>query len=104
MIIREGTKMATVYKVKNCFLLKRIAGEYIVIARGNKALEFNGTLVLNESCAVVWEKLKSFVSITEIASELVSVFGIEYEIACRDVEACIDKMACFDLLDIKEQV
>ena len=96
--------MAVLYKVKNCYLLKCIAGEYIVIARGNKALEFNGTLVLNESCAIVWEKLNEYVSVSEVASELVSVFGIEYETAYRDVEKCINKMICFDLLDIKEQV
>ena len=93
--------MDGVFKTKNCFLLKCIAGEYIVIARGSIALDFNGTLVLNESCAVIWEKMKSYVSIKDMADELVRVFGIDYNDAYCDVEKCIDKMIKYDLLDIK---
>lgn len=95
--------MDRVFRTKNCFLLKRIAGEYIVIARGSIALEFNGTLVLNESCAVMWEKMKSYVSVKTMADELVTVFGIDYNDAYRDVEKCIDKMIKYDLLEIKSE-
>ena len=94
--------MKVLYKTKDCFLLKNIAGEFIVVARGNKALEFSGTLVLNETCAVMWQKLISYVSVDEIANELSDTFAVDYKIAYHDVEVCIDKMIQYDLLDSQE--
>ena len=93
--------MTALYKIKNCFLLKCIAGEYVVVARGNMALEFNGTLVLNESCAVMWKKMEKYVSVEEIADEVAKIFMTDYKDVFQDVQKCVDKMVQYDLLEIK---
>jgi len=88
------------YKVKDCFLKKKIIDENVVVARGAYALEFGGTLVLNETCALLWDKLKTFCDIDELCDELVTVYGIEPSIAKKDTIACINKMIEYDLLEV----
>ena len=92
--------MATKYKVKDCFLKKKIADENVVVARGAYALEFGGTLVLNEACALLWDKLEEFCDIDELSNELVTAYGIESDLAKEDTDACIKKMLEYDLLEV----
>lgn len=87
------------YKVKDCYMLREIAGDKIVMPRGESAMDFNGVLVLNDACAVLWEKLAAFVSETELSEALVTAFGISADIAAADTKACINKMLEFGLLD-----
>lgn len=94
--------MATKYKVKDCFLKKKVVDENVVVARGAYALEFGGTLVLNESCAIIWDKLKEFCDIDELSNELVRVYGIESNVAKEDTAACINKMIEYDLLEVTD--
>lgn len=92
------------YRVKKDFLLKDIAGESIVIPRGTAALDFNGTLVLNEACALLWKSLSDFTTCEELATILVKEYNIEQEIAVRDVEKCVAKMEQYELLDVYVEV
>lgn len=88
------------YKVKKDFLLKDIAGESIVIPRGMTALDFNGTLVLNDACALLWRNLNNFTTCDKLADILIEEYKIEQDIAIRDVEKCIAKMEQYKLLDV----
>ena len=88
------------YKVKDCFLKKKIADENVVVARGSYALEFGGTLVLNEACALLWDKLEEFCDIDELSNELVTAYGIDPNVAKEDTAACINKMVEYDLLEV----
>ena len=90
------------YKAKDCFEMKNIAGDVIVIPRGEIAIEFNGVLVLNETCVLLWEKMSNFVSIDELADMLVEAYGIDKEIALKDTKTCIDKMLENELLEVDE--
>lgn len=89
------------YRVKDCFLMKKIMNENVVVARGPYALEFGGTLVLNDTCALLWDKLKEYCEIDELCRELVAVYGIDYSTAEKDTIACINKMKEYDLLEVE---
>ena len=42
-------------KIKSGFAKRNIAGSEIVVPVGNKAMEFNGMITLNESGGFFWE-------------------------------------------------
>ena len=90
------------YKIKNSFLLKDICGEKVAIARGQFAIEFNGTIVLNETGAFLWEKLESYCSIEELAESLSKQYMIDEELALTDTETYINKMLEYELLECRE--
>ena len=90
------------YKVKDCFMLRDVVGDHVVIARGPAAIEFNGVLVLNESCAIIWKRLQDYTDVSEIAESLCTEYSIEMDRAVKDVNKCISKMLEYELLDMKE--
>ncbi len=90
------------YKVKDHFMLRDVVGDHVVIARGPAAIEFNGVLVLNESCAFLWKQLQDYTDIQEMAESLRAEYSIDMDRAVKDVGQCIDKMLEYELLDTKE--
>lgn len=90
------------YKIKDCFEIKDIAGDKIVIARGEIATEFNGVLILNDSCIFLWDKMKDFVSVNELAQALVAEYGIDGRMAEEDAQALVNKLFENGVLDIEE--
>ena len=83
-------------------MLRNVVGDHVVIARGPAAIEFNGVLILNESCAFLWNQLQDFITLQEMAESLRSEYSLEMKEAVKDVEQCISKMLYYDLLDVKE--
>lgn len=90
------------YKVKEHFMLRDVVGDHVVIARGPAAIEFNGVLILNDSCAFLWKQLQDYVSVQEMAESLKVEYSIEMDRAVQDVEQCVSKMLEYELLDVKE--
>ncbi len=90
------------YKAKECFQMKDIAGDKVVIPRGEIAVGFNGILVLNDACVVLWENLKDFSDIDTLADIFVEKFKIDFDLAKSDIQNCIDKMMEHNLLDVGE--
>ena len=93
--------MSVKYKRKEYFETRDVAGDMIILARGKEALTFNGVLVPNESFMILWNKLKNFCSINELASELVDVYLIDFDTARKDVVKCVDKMMDNKLLQVE---
>lgn len=43
--------------VSKDFIVREIAGDYIVVPTGEEALKFNGLITLNEVGAFLWKKI-----------------------------------------------
>ena len=83
-------------------MLRDVVGDHVVIARGPAAIEFNGVLILNDSCAFLWNQLQDYVSVQEMAESLKAEYSIEMDRSVQDVEQCVSKMLEYELLDVKE--
>ena len=83
-------------------MLRDVVGDHVVIARGPAAIEFNGVLILNESCVFLWNQLQDYVSVQEMAESLKEKYSIEMDLAVQDVERCVSKMLEYEILDVKE--
>ena len=62
-------------KIKDGFILREVAGSYLVVAVGNAVKEFGGIVNLNETGAFLWRLLEK--SSTE--PEMVDALLNEYE-------------------------
>ena len=76
-------------KIKSGFILKNVSGNNIVIAVGARSKELNSMIKLNESATFLWKKLGSDVTVEELINALMSEYGIERDIAERDVNAFV---------------
>ena len=90
------------YKRMEGYLLKDIAGDNLLIARGNVALEVNGVFIFNETGALLWNALDQYMTAEELAERLVCAYSIDREQAVRDVNKCLEKMNSHNLIEVKE--
>ena len=90
------------YKVKDCFEMKQVAGDYIVIPRGSMSIDFGAVVVFNESGAFLWNELKQYASADGLTEKLAAHYGIEPDAARKDADAFLQKMDDSGLLDKRE--
>ena len=86
-------------KVKEDFLLREVAGCYVVVPVGSATVNFNGMLNLNETGAFLWEKLQKETSRDDLVVQLLDEYEVTEDIATKDVDAFIEKLQGANLLE-----
>ena len=79
-------------KIKEGLLLHEVAGNFIVVAVGERVKEFNGVINLNETGAFLWRLLEKGSTEKDCVSALIAEYEIDKENAERDVMAFIRKL------------
>ena len=86
-------------KIKSGFVLRKVADTYIVVAIGGEAKAANVMITLNETGALLWEKLSAEASREALCDAMLEVYDIDRETALSDVDAFIAKLEKENLLD-----
>ena len=87
-------------KIKEGFMLRQVAGQHIVMPLGQKALDFNCAITLNESGAFLWSVLeKGVADKNELLSKLLEEYDVEESLAQQDIDAFLQKLIENDLID-----
>lgn len=79
-------------KIKDGFILREVAGNYIVVAVGDAVKNFNGVINLNETGAFLWKILEKGGDKESLTAALLGEYDVQEEIAKADVEAFIEKL------------
>lgn len=77
-------------KVKEHFLLRQVAGAWVVMPIGQEMLDFNGILNLNETGAFLWQKLQEGAEVEELAAALTEEYNVSLEEAKKDAKEFCD--------------
>lgn len=72
-------------KIKDGFMLREVAGQWVVVPLGERVVEFNGIMTLSESGAVIWKIMSDDVSEEQIISAILAEYNIDAETATADV-------------------
>jgi hypothetical protein len=80
-------------KIKDGFILREVAGNYIVVAVGDAVKEFNGVINLNETGAFLWKILQEGATEEQLKEKLLGEYDVSSEIAERDVKIFINKLS-----------
>lgn len=86
-------------RVKNDYMLKNVAGYYVVVPVGDGALNFNGIINLNESGATLWDAMKEDVTEEALVAALTAEYDVDEVRAAEDVKAFVKKMKEANLID-----
>jgi len=73
-------------KLKEGFMLRNIAGSWIVVPIGERLVEFNGLMTLSESGALLWKLLQEGADFETLVKAITSEYDIDEETARKDVE------------------
>ena len=86
-------------KLKEGFVLRQVADNWVVLPVGQASVNFNGMLSLNESGALLWRALEQGGDRDALADTLLAEYEVEREEALADVEAfltALTKAGCIE--------
>ena len=91
----EETKM----KIKKDYVLKEIAGQFVVVPVGEEAIKFNGIISLNKSGKRLFSQLQTEQTEDDLVKYLLSVYDVTEEQAKEDVKKFLKILKENNLLD-----
>ena len=68
-------------KIDEGFVLKDIAGQHVAVPFGDKSVDFNGIISLNETAKFLWERCKEETSKEVLIDALISEYQIAQDVA-----------------------
>lgn len=85
-------------KVKENYVLKKVADSYLVVPIGNGNVDFNTVISLNESGAFLWKALEQETDRDTVVAALLGEYEVAKETAEADVDRFLAKMKDAGLL------
>lgn len=79
-------------RVDSGFVLREIAGDYVIIPTGKIVLTFNGLITVNEVGASIWNMLQKEVTFEEIVKGILDEYEVEESVARQDVEEFLRRL------------
>ncbi len=86
-------------KLKEGFVLRQVAGSYVVVAVGLQTLDFKGMIRLNETGAFLWKQLSETECTEEsLAVAMTNEYDVDEKTAAEDVGVFVRSLQEADLL------
>ena len=86
-------------KIKGEYVLREIAGDYILIPVGETALEMNGIITMDPVGVTIWKCLEQEMSEEETLREILDNFEVEENVAKTDLVEFLEKLKEADLVE-----
>jgi hypothetical protein len=86
-------------KASTGFILRNLAGEYVVMPAGDNIGAFGGAILMNELSAFVWEQLKVSVSRDELLARILDRYEVEEKTAAADLDALLAEMKRMGIIE-----
>lgn len=82
------------------FVLREIAGDFVIIPTGKTVLSFNGLISVNEVGAFLWEQLQNDVTIEELVTAVLNEYEVDEATAREDIQEFLDVLVTSKVLEI----
>ena len=79
-------------KINDNFVLRQVAGAWIVLSVAEKTVDFNGMLTLNETGLMLWKLLEKGSTPEALAKALTDEYDVTYTEALADVDEYLGKL------------
>ena len=79
-------------KIKDGFMLRKIAENNVVVAVGKATLDFSGLITLNSSGAFLWSLMQNDISIDELTEKMCEMYEVDFQTAKTDIDDFTTKL------------
>lgn len=79
-------------KIQKEFVLREIAGDYVIIPTGKTTLTFNGLITVNEVGAALWKMLQSEKSLDDLVQDILDEYDVEESVAREDIQEFLETL------------
>ena len=84
--------------IKKEFIVREIAGEYILVPYGQTTLGFNGIITMNELGRFIWENYENAKDEDELLQKILDEYEVEKEVAKADLDEFLGKLKEADII------
>ena len=85
-------------KIKDGFILREVAGSFIVVAVGSAVKDFNCVINLNETGAFLWKELEKGATKEQLLTAFLNEYDVDEQTAKKDIGAFIEKISSANIL------
>ena len=89
-------------RINKEFVLREIAGDYIIIPTGATVLEFNGLITVNEVGVTLWNMLQEEVTMEDLVQGVLAEYDVQEEVAREDIQEFLDELVKGGILTKEE--
>jgi hypothetical protein len=89
-------------KINKEFVLREIAGEYIIIPTGKTTLNFNGLITVNEVGVYLWNQLQHETNFDELLADVLDEYEVDEGVAREDIREFLDSLIEGGILTLDE--
>lgn len=86
-------------KIKDGYLLREVAGSFIVVPVGEGSMDFSGVISLNSVGAFLWEKLETGCTKEDLLKAVLDEYDIDEATAKTDIDEFTEKLKGADLIE-----
>ena len=86
-------------KIKEGFVLKNIADNYVIVAVGEGNVDFNSMITTNETGAFLWEILEKGATKEDLVKAVLAEYDADEAIVTADVDRFIQKLSEKSILE-----
>ena len=86
-------------KAKADFVVRNVVGEYILMPTNDNISKFDGTVVLNEVSAFIWNQLQQETTQEAVLAAVLEEFDVTREVAAKDLQALLGSFEEMGLLE-----
>ena len=86
-------------KIKDGFVIRKIAGELVIVPVGPRVVELNGIISLNATGELLWKVLQEDVDLQTLINALTAEFNVDEATAKEDIDDFIAKLSERNLLE-----
>lgn len=87
-------------KIKEGFILRNVAGSNIVVPFGDRCLDFNGMITLNDTGAFIWKQLETGAEEAEIVQAILAEYtDVDEARAAQCVKDFVEKLKEADCIE-----
>ena len=86
-------------KIKDNFILRKVADSYVVVPVGKLTLDFNGIINLNEAGAFLFGLRQKGAERDELGEKMLAEYDVERERAEKDIDKFIASVKEADVLE-----
>lgn len=97
---RIGRKKVYIMKVNEGFLLKKVADSFVIVPTGANIVDFSAMITINETGALLWNKLVDGATEDELVETIISEYEIDEETARQDVVEFVNALSEKKVIEI----
>lgn len=79
-------------KIKEGFMMRKVAGMHVAVPIGEAVKEFNGMIQLNETSAFLWNQLLEETTKEQVIQAVTETYEVDREKAGMDLEKFLGKL------------